>query len=104
MVRREDRPVYVLERKRERRAGDAKPPLVLTCACCGGLAPAFAQWHNQDLGYGLCGRCAAWISGRVRHFNRRHFRRTYGKRGVHWIPEPAVIAPPEGNTAAREQS
>lgn len=29
----------------------------LTCACCGGSAPAKKQWWNRDTGYGCCPRC-----------------------------------------------
>jgi hypothetical protein len=60
--------------------------VVLTCSCCGGEAPALAQWHNRDLGYGLCGRCAAWIRGRTQFYDPDEFLRCYGEEGIHWMP------------------
>jgi hypothetical protein len=63
-----------------------KKMVVLTCSCCGGQAPAFAQWHNRDRGYGLCGRCAAWIRSRTRFYDPGEFLRCYGEEGIHWIP------------------
>lgn len=42
----------------------ALPPVVLlVCSCCGGEAPG-RQWHNRDIGYGVCTRCADWIGER----------------------------------------
>lgn len=51
----------------------------LTCACCGGDAGRWTQWHNQDAGWGLCPNCAAWIAGR----RDTDLDRTYGLPGVH---------------------
>lgn len=52
----------------------------LNCTCCGGSAGRWQQWHNQDTGYGLCARCAAWIAGRGQ---TEDMDRTYGVPGVH---------------------
>ena len=52
----------------------------LICACCGGLAPAYKQWWNQDTGYGVCPRCyqsAAAKEGEAIAIT------TYGHPGVH---------------------
>lgn len=57
---------------------------ILTCACCGGEAPAYAQWWNRDRGYGLCGLCAAEIQSEATH-DPGEFRRSYGEPGIHWI-------------------
>jgi hypothetical protein len=60
--------------------------VVLTCSCCLGEAPAYAQWWNRDRGYGLCGGCATWIREKSRSFDPDEFRRSYGDGGVHWLP------------------
>jgi len=57
----------------------------LTCACCGGPAPALKQWWNRDTGYGLCGTCATRIQGRT-DYDAVDFERTYGIRYIHWFP------------------
>jgi hypothetical protein len=64
--------------------------VVLTCSCCGGEAPALAQWPNRDRGFGLCGRCAAWIRSRTRFYDPREFHRCYGSEGIHWLPGDAA--------------
>ena len=58
----------------------------LTCCVCGGAAPARKQWWNRDTGFGLCGKCAAWLKTR-RDYNEEEFTSYYGEPGVHWIPE-----------------
>jgi hypothetical protein len=61
----------------------------LTCCCCGGDAPAYAQWWNRDTGYGLCGSCAAWMQASP-SYDPAEFLSCYGEAGVHWIPLEAV--------------
>ena len=51
----------------------------LTCCCCGGSTTG-RQFFNQDIGYGLCSKCADWIEGR----GQTDMQRTYGTRGVHY--------------------
>lgn len=58
----------------------------LTCCVCGASAPAHKQWWNRDRGFGLCGRCAAWLKTR-RDYNAEEFRQNYGDEGIHWIAE-----------------
>jgi hypothetical protein len=58
----------------------------LTCCVCGAPAPAVKQWWNRDTGYGLCGKCAAWLQTRP-DYHAEEFRSYYGDEGVHWIPE-----------------
>lgn len=57
-------------------------PRRLYCACCGAVTRG-RQFPNQDTGYGLCARCADWISG---HHNMPpdEMAHTYGVRGVHF--------------------
>lgn len=57
------------------------PPVVpLTCSCCGGEAHG-RQWHNRDLGFGVCTRCSDWIGGRE---TAEYMVRGYGVRGEHY--------------------
>jgi uncharacterized C2H2 Zn-finger protein len=58
--------------------------LRLTCAVCGDLARAEKQWFNRDRGYGLCGRCAAWLKTR-KDYDPEEFESNYGREGVHWF-------------------
>lgn len=51
----------------------------LYCACCGGITKG-RQWWNQDTGYGLCPRCAIWITNR---HGLAYVEDAYGKFGVH---------------------
>lgn len=60
--------------------------LNLTCCTCGSPAPAKQQWFNRDRGFGLCGRCAAWLKARA-DYHAAEFELTYGREGVHWMPE-----------------
>jgi hypothetical protein len=70
------------------------PPsaIMLTCACCGGPAPALRQWYNRDTGYGCCGGCAAYVEQR---YGPEEVARNYGQKGVHWfaVPEPPENEP-----------
>lgn len=54
----------------------------LTCSCCGSDAKG-RQWHNRDLGYGLCVKCADWMIGRGE--SKEDMQRNYGSNGIHWI-------------------
>lgn len=58
----------------------------LTCCVCGALAPARRQWWNRDHGFGLCGRCAAWLKTR-KDYDPEEFTSCYGHEGIHWFPE-----------------
>jgi hypothetical protein len=57
----------------------------LECCVCGDSAKAAKQWFNRDTGYGLCGKCAAWLKSR-RDYNADEFTDNYGREGVHWFP------------------
>lgn len=57
-----------------------------TCTCCGEFAGRWEQWHNQDLGYGLCRRCVLMIRAKM---ERSEFERSYGQPGVHYL-EPGT--------------
>jgi len=54
--------------------------LKLRCACCGAPAPALKQWYNRDTGYGLCKKCANWITEKE---GSEYVRDCYGEAGVH---------------------
>lgn len=60
---------------------------ILACACCGSAAPAKRQWFNQDTGYGLCPKCADWITGKEGEEYTNH---TYGKPGIHYFTKSMV--------------
>lgn len=55
--------------------------LNLACCCCGSSAPAFAQWYNRDKGYGLCNKCADWISKKEDAATMLSY---YGHKGIHY--------------------
>ena len=59
--------------------------MTLECCCCGGPAPAKAQWWNRDTGYGMCGKCITYV--RKRGMPESEIRECYGEEGVHWMPE-----------------
>ena len=59
----------------------------LTCCCCGGPAPATAQWSNRDTGFGMCGRCIDWL--RTRGVPEAEIVFLYGHEGTHWLAEGA---------------
>jgi hypothetical protein len=54
----------------------------LYCSCCGARTRG-RQWHNRDIGYGLCPTCADWIQQRGMTVGEE-FTRCYGTRGVHF--------------------
>jgi hypothetical protein len=65
----------------------------LTCACCGGAAGRFQQWHNQDKGFGICARCIAWMrqptSTKPVRESEAAIRDYYGVEGVNYAPSEA---------------
>ena len=54
--------------------------MVLRCTCCGAPAPAYAQWSNQDIGYGICSRC--W-SMKVQRYGEDKAQWQHGLPGTH---------------------
>jgi len=50
------------------------------CACCGCLTAPLVQFHGQDTGFGLCGRCSNWIENR---HGPEYLAQHYGRRGIH---------------------
>lgn len=54
--------------------------MILDCACCGGAAPALAQWHNRDQGYGVCARCFDEVAAKEGIERAIDY---YGKPGIH---------------------
>jgi len=61
-----------------------KPIRRLECCCCGSTTRG-RQWWNRDEGYGLCPKCAGWISGREAP---EDMQRAYGAPGInHSISE-----------------
>lgn len=65
----------------------------LDCACCGGVAGKWAQFPNQDKGFGLCANCADWILERDKRKPpgfRTDLTACYGKAGVHREPGPRL--------------
>ena len=59
------------------------PARRLTCCCCGSSTVG-RQWWNRDTGYGLCGKCADWISTRE---SAAEMRLSYGVPGIHYSVE-----------------
>lgn len=59
------------------------PPIkALLCSCCGGITRG-KQWHNRDIGYGLCSSCADWIKLKFKK-SEKEMLRCYGEHGVHY--------------------
>lgn len=58
------------------------PVVSLTCSCCDSSTEG-RQWHNRDIGYGLCVKCADWLQGRGE--SQENMKRNYGSNGIHWI-------------------
>jgi hypothetical protein len=52
----------------------------LICPCCGSVTNG-RQWHNQDIGYGLCVSC---VEPCKRKLTAEEFQRCYGVRGNHF--------------------
>lgn len=57
-----------------------KRKLAFDCACCGGYAPAYAQWWNRDEGYGCCPKC---FRESVAEEGMDRAVECYGKPGIH---------------------
>lgn len=58
----------------------------LTCCVCGSYAGRWKQWSNRDIGYGICGRCVAWVQeprGKVAGYTPAEMLDLYGEPGVH---------------------
>jgi hypothetical protein len=67
----------------------------LECCCCGDSCKG-RQWWNRDNGYGVCGKCIAWM--RSRKTSETEIRDLYGIEGEHFnCPEPAISKLPEMN-------
>ena len=58
------------------------PSRQLTCCCCGELTQG-RQWHNRDLGYGLCSKCAKWMTT-TRGVTPEEMRDLYGAVGFNY--------------------
>jgi hypothetical protein len=56
-------------------------PVPLLCSSCGAETRG-RQWRERDVGYGLCDRCATWLSERGEPAEA--MRRSYGVEGVHY--------------------
>lgn len=53
----------------------------LICCCCGQDTRG-RQWFNRDKGYGLCPKCADWLSdGRE---TTAEMKQNYGIEGYHY--------------------
>lgn len=61
---------------------DASKPVHQDCACCGGPAGRWLQWHNQDYEYGCCKSCMEWMVNDERE-TPESINDLYGKPGVH---------------------
>jgi hypothetical protein len=61
-------------------AAMAAPERSLLCSCCGAVTSG-RQWHNRDIGYGLCVACIPRCS---RGETLAQFERLYGVRGIHF--------------------
>lgn len=67
------------------------PPVrSLTCSCCGESTKG-RQWHNRDIGYGLCKRCAEVIPTNPRFHDRHEYptvadqmKSYYGLPGIYY--------------------
>jgi len=54
----------------------------LICSCCGENAGQFEQWHNRDIGFGLCLKCWEWLS--TRKVSDDEILLDYGVEGVNY--------------------
>ena len=50
------------------------------CACCGGAAPDYKQWYNQDDEYGVCSEC---FQMHVEKYGQEKAEDLFGKAGIH---------------------
>lgn len=53
----------------------------LICACCGNNTIG-RQWHDQDTGYGICGKCAQHIAEKDSVLE--NLEQSYGHPGRHF--------------------
>lgn len=53
----------------------------LICSCCDGHLRG-RQWHNRDIGYGLCNRCADNLEVKL---PPEEMASNYGVKGVHYL-------------------
>jgi len=54
----------------------------LICACCGRHAGRWAQWWNQDTGYGVCASCVAWMKSKGD--TNAQILDYFGHEGINW--------------------
>ena len=59
------------------------PVMSLVCSSCG-AALRGRQWHNRDVGFGLCPSCVAWIKTRE---SKQEMLQNYGVEGMHYAVE-----------------
>lgn len=52
----------------------------LKCSCCGEQTQG-RQWHDQDVGWGLCPDCIPLI---LKNCSEEELQSMYGERGVHF--------------------
>lgn len=71
------------------------------CGCCGGHCLG-RQWHNQDIGYGLCWKCADRVREKACYEEQdgtpltdkdEIMYRLYGTPGVHYNVFPNRVCP-----------
>lgn len=58
------------------------------CSHCGSFAGHWAQWPNQDNGFGVCASCVTWLQSRDDWptSNAEEFHRIHGDPGIHYEP------------------
>jgi hypothetical protein len=68
------------------------------CSCCDRYAGHFQQWHNRDIGFGICADCIAWLraprEGKPPRCDEAEIRDLYGIEGVHFAKaerQPQVV-------------
>lgn len=66
---------------------EQKKRMVFRCAVCGEAAPAYAQWHNRDNGFGCCPSCYVRVSSR---YGEAEAKFVYGLPGTHHSIEDEV--------------
>ena len=58
----------------------SRPIVRLSCCCCGESTTG-RQWWNRDTGFGLCPKCAKWLSDRE---TPEEMKSCYGVEGIHY--------------------
>lgn len=66
----------------DRRKWMRAPVRRMHCCCCG-AATFGRQWHNWDIGYGLCPECDHRLSQK---YDEAEMLNLYGQRGIHYSP------------------